>query len=150
MPKRFTLILILLSGIFLVACDRSPTPTLEASADTNTTPETIIKEVLIEDRLIPVVSVGETPPIGNQSQSAPTGGENLGSTEESNPTDLPQSGGLPPEAFEACENLVSGDDCTAETPNGLKDGTCQEVPRGLACILAGGPGAGAPPAGDQP
>ena len=46
--------------------------------------------------------------------------------------------GPPPEAFEACANLVQGDSCTVETPRGQLSGSC-EMPRGeeLVCVPEG-------------
>lgn len=46
-------------------------------------------------------------------------------------------GGAPPAARTACENLSPGENCQVETPNGTQiNGTCQNMPGGLACVPA--------------
>ncbi len=134
--KRIILVGVLLCISFLAACDGSPTVTpVVETKDQTQLPETIIQEVTIQDRSVPVINAS--------GQSEVSGGPGQSSTVETQPSQN-QPGAPPQGAIDACANLNLDDACSFDGFQGTVEGTCLEIHSSLACVPEGGPPPGAP------
>ena len=107
-------------------------------------PKTIIQEVTITEKRVPVANIANPPGFNN-------GNDQPLSEAETQPGQMPSDQTPPQDAIDACATLQVEDDCTINATLGSIAGTCLEFQNTLACVPTrdGSPGGG-PPGGSSP